>query len=78
MTVTVTALIARRIAWGRGYKWDRVNFNEFDVVLTRFDICLFFLTLVDTLACSTIQERVFSEEQKTPAAGHLSKKTWGW
>ena len=45
--VTVTALIA----WGREYKWDTVNLNDFDVILSHFDTLLFMLTLFDTLAC---------------------------
>ena len=69
MTITVTALIA----WGRGYKWDRVDFNEFDFMLTRFDMCLFILTLFETLACSTFQERVFSKLcERLRQARHLS------
>ena len=73
MTVTVTALIARRIAWGKGYKWDRVKFHEFDAILTRVDTFLLILTLFDTLACSKFQERVFSELfERLRQARHLS------
>ena len=64
MTVTVTALMVRRIAWGRGYKWDRVNLNEFDVILTHFVILVVILTLFYTFACPNFQECVFLAKQK--------------
>ena len=47
------------IAWGREYKWDRVDFNEFDVILTRFDTFLIILILFDISTCLKFQERVF-------------------
>ena len=70
MTVTVTALIA----WGRGYKWDRLHLNEFYVILIRFDMFLQFVTLFGTLACSKFQERVFRQTKKSDCGKlrHLS------
>ena len=64
--VTVTALIA----WGRGHKWDRVNLNEFNVILNHFDTFLVMLTLFYIFACPKFQERVFFNKQtKTPSKG---------
>ena len=74
MTVTVTALIA----WGRGYKWDRVNLHDFDVMLFHFYMCVLILTLFETLACSTFQERVFSKLfERLRQARHLSASGGG-